>query len=99
MTIAHQPKNSIVLLQGLVAFDSEKQDESEAEVGGFAIKRVLGEEEMEVVGGGGEVERRMGRRTGRRAVERRRRRRRRKGIGRKRGEASSAVGEEERVME
>lgn len=83
-----------------MAFDLEKQEKSQAEVGGLSMKRdgrgVVGEEEMEVVGGGGEVERRMGRRTGRRAVERRMRG---IGIGRKRGEAIGAVREEKRVME
>lgn len=47
-----------------MAFDLEKQEKSQAEVGGLSMKRdgrgVVGEEEMEVVGGGGEVERRMG---------------------------------------
>lgn len=68
MAIAHQPTDSIVLFYRLVAFNLEKQEESDAEVGGLAIIRVLGEVEMEVVGGGGEVERRMGRRAGRGAV-------------------------------
>ncbi|KAI3700349.1 hypothetical protein L2E82_44975 [Cichorium intybus] len=46
VAISHQPTDSIVLFYRLVAFNLEKQKESDAEVGRLAIIRILGEVEI-----------------------------------------------------